>query len=288
MRIIEPSFEIIGALPEEILLSKIEKAARICYKSEDHIKYGSAERLIKKLIKSGHHSVLEHVSISVNIICDRGVSHELVRHRLASYSQESTRYANYSKKKFGGEITVIKPLFFKTSSAAYSTWRHAMWLAEESYLDLIACEATAQEARTVLPNSLKTEIFTTANVRQWRHIFDLRSSVNNKKSHPQMREIIDMIRKEFVRRWPVLFKAPADEKPFEYAPGLSEFNNKDDFATDDAFCPFSDLEKSHPNVWFDPIKPLSDNPSHTSCSGCGGCPCSECDRDFIKEIGDRR
>lgn len=205
MKIIQPDFKILTPIPQHQVLGLLELAARTCYKSEDKIAQGSAEKLIKALIKSGHESVLEHVSISVKIICDRGVSHELVRHRLCSFSQESTRYANYSKEKFGQEITVIDPGFWQYDPELYGRWKNAMHYAEKRYLDLIARGATAQEARTVLPNSLKTEVITTANIREWRHIFALRSSMYNFASHPQMIQIMDRIRAEFMAVWPVCF-----------------------------------------------------------------------------------
>ena len=206
MKIIKPKFFIVNPKTEESILARLELAARLCYKSEDKIGPGTAERIVKMLIKSGHHSVLEHESISVIITCDRGVSHELVRHRIGvAYSQESTRYANYSKKKFGSQITVIDPCFWEPDTNQYREWYEAMQNAEWSYTELLDQGASAQEARSVLPNSLKTEIYTTMNIRAWRHVFSLRSSWINKKSHPQMIEIMDKIRAQFMNRWPTLF-----------------------------------------------------------------------------------
>lgn len=178
------------------ILTHIEQSARICYKSENKIKPGSAPKLLRALNKSGHHSVFEHISVSVLITCDRGVSHELVRHRLASYSQESTRYVKYD------EITVIKPLFFKEESKEYHLWETAMAASEKLYAALRRSGATPQEARSVLPNSLKTEIMVTANLREWKHIFNLRCS---RAAHPQIREIITPIRDEFTRIFPEFY-----------------------------------------------------------------------------------
>jgi thymidylate synthase (FAD) len=202
LKIIDPSYEILQISDGEFILKHIEKAARTCYKSEDKIKDGSASGLLKGLLKSGHHSVFEHAGISVRIVCDRGITHEIVRHRLSSFSQESTRYANYSKEKFGNEITVISPFFWKENSPEYETWKTAMADAEKVYLKLIEMGASAQEARSVLPNSLKTEIIVTANLRQWRHILDLRCS---KASHPQIRQIMLPMLKDFGKRIPVIF-----------------------------------------------------------------------------------
>jgi thymidylate synthase (FAD) len=203
MQITEPFFEILHMPPGDFIIKHIEVAARTCYKSEDKISETSAAKLIKSLIKSGHHSVLEHASISVKIVCDRGISHEIVRHRLCSFSQESTRYANYSKDKFGNEITVIKPFFWDEQSEAYQEWLSAMKATENAYLRLIQMGASAQEARSVLPNSLKTEIVVTANIREWRHIFFLRCG---KAAHPQIREVMLPILSEFKQQIPVLFE----------------------------------------------------------------------------------
>jgi thymidylate synthase (FAD) len=203
MQVIEPYFEILHMPAGDFIIKHIEQAARTCYKSEDKITDASAEKLIRSLIKSGHHSVLEHASISVRIVCDRGISHEIVRHRLCSFSQESTRYANYAKDKFGNEITVIKPFFWDEASEAYQEWFAAMKAAEKVYLRLIQMGASAQEARSVLPNSLKTEIVVTANIREWRHIFKLRCG---KASHPQIRQSMLPILAEFNQQMPVLFE----------------------------------------------------------------------------------
>lgn len=202
MKIIEPSFEILDDINGKEMLKKIELAARTCYKSEDKITDDSAEKFVRNLIKRGHESALEHEKVSVRIICDRGVSHEIVRHRIASYSQESTRYCNYSKGQFGAEITVIKPCFLDKGTTRYSCWKAACERAESEYLDLITLGCTPQEARTVLPNSLKTEIVMTANLREWRHFFRLRCAPD---AHPQMREIATMMLEEFRKLIPVLF-----------------------------------------------------------------------------------
>ncbi len=206
LKIIKPYHEIINPLSEDEILKHLELAARLCYKSEHLIKPGSAETLLKRCKGVGHMSVFEHIHISVRIICDRGISHELVRHRLCNFSQESTRYVNYSKGKFNGEMTVIKPFFWDEDSIQYEIWKGHCEETEFAYTALTQdFNATAQEARSVLPNSLKTEIITTANIREWLHIFSLRSSWKNKKAHPQMIEIMDQIREDFITRWPTLF-----------------------------------------------------------------------------------
>lgn len=203
MKIIEPSFEILSIPDPGAVLTGIEAAGRTCYKSEDHITPDSARKFTARLLKSGHHSVIEHAFATVRFVCDRGVSHELVRHRLASFSQESTRYANYSKDKFGSEITVIRPFFWEDDPQRMDVWRAAMEYAEKAYLELIALGARPEEARSVLPNSLKTEVVMTANLREWRHVFGLRCAP---ASHPQMREIMIPLLTEMQRRIPVVFE----------------------------------------------------------------------------------
>lgn len=197
MRIIEPSFKV--TFFQENALEQIERAGRICYQSETT---GSPGDFVRRLIKMGHETPLEQASATVEFVCDRGVSHELVRHRLASFNQSSTRYCNFSKEKFGSEITVIKPFFFKEGTYRYNEWYSVMQSCEYVYLNLIEDGATPQEARSVLPNSLKTDVVITANFREWRHIFKLRCS---KTAHPQMRQAMLPIREEFNCRLPEVF-----------------------------------------------------------------------------------
>jgi len=202
MRIIKPSFVIESNVDSDYILKQIEKAGRTAYKSEDKITQDSALEFVKMIRKRGHLSVLEHQSVTVRVICDRGVTHEIVRHRLAAYTQESTRYCNYTKGKFGSEITVIEPVFWDKDDPKYKIWEKAMQSAEVYYNELIAAGATPQEARSVLPNSLKTEMVMTMNLREWRHFFKLRTSL---AAHPQMREITIPLLEEFKKRIPVVF-----------------------------------------------------------------------------------
>lgn len=202
MRVIEPSVEILTPIDGEAILKMLEAVGRTCYKSEDKIQEGSAEKFISNIVKRGHEAVIEHYNITVKFICDRGVTHEIVRHRLASYCQESTRYCNYANDKFNGEITVIKPMFLEVGTDGWELWRDACAMAEKFYFDLLDFGCTPQEARAVLPNSLKTELVMTANIREFRHFFNLRCS---KAAHPQMREVANMLLREFKERIPVLF-----------------------------------------------------------------------------------
>lgn len=208
MKIIKPSVEIISQYDGLSGLQLIERAGRTAYKSEPKITDDSAITFTKHLVDRDHTSVLEHYGATVKFICDRGVSHELVRHRLASFTQESTRYCNYSHDKFNGEITVILPSFFDTdmgtasNSLVYDEWKLACERTERSYFKLLEMGATPQQARTVLPNSLKTEVVMTANLREWVHFLKLRTA---KDAHPQMRELAIPLLGMFRERTPVIF-----------------------------------------------------------------------------------
>lgn len=233
MILVKPSHEILQI--SENPLQLIELAGRTCYKSEDKITKKSAERFVKMITRAGHHSVIEHAFVTVKIICDRGVSHEIVRHRLASYSQESTRYCNYK----GGVTFVIPPWCKELKEVEYpcgglkedylylyyvpweseeikhpdipptnikdlptKKWLESMWRAEDTYIKLLHEGWSPQQARSVLPNSLKTEIVITANVREWRHIFTLRC---HKASHPQMNEIMRPLHQKMKLFIPIIF-----------------------------------------------------------------------------------
>ena len=202
MKIINASYHIETPIDGAEILKRIEQAGRTCYKSEDRITAESAEAFVRMLIERGHESVLEHESITVRFVCDRGVSHEIVRHRIASYSQESTRYCNYSNDRFGSELTFIKPCFFKEKRGAYCSWYNSMDFAECAYFDMLDDGCTPQEARSVLPSSIKTEVVMTANLREWRHFLKLRTA---KAAHPQMRELTVPLLHKLQERIPVVF-----------------------------------------------------------------------------------
>lgn len=186
VRIVEPSVEIISprGRGEAIrLLKVVEMAGRICYGDKSKTTDDSYIRFIKMLIAGGHESVIEHAGATVRIVCDRGISHELVRHRIASFSQESTRYC-----KYGDEIVVIEPP--TVNAASRSDWFLSIDSAEKTYRWMLEAGEAPQIARSVLPNCLKTELYMTANLREWRYILQLRGS---KAAHPQMREIVEML-----------------------------------------------------------------------------------------------
>lgn len=190
MKVIQPEVSVVGSVDGPALLRQIERCGRVCYKSEGMIHPGSAEKFVRNIISRGHEAVLEHGSVTVRFICDRGVSHEIVRHRIAAFCQESTRYCSYDKEKFGNEITVIDPGFAEHDSAEYALWRYACETAEECYMELLRRGWTPQQARDVLPTSLKTELCMTANIREWRHFLKLRCSP---AAHPQIRQLSLML-----------------------------------------------------------------------------------------------
>lgn len=189
MKIVPQSVQLEFITPNADVL--IEKATRVCYKSEDKIGEGTAAVLIKSIWEKQHHSCIEHAVATFRVICDRGVSHEFVRHRIMSFSQESTRYCNYGKGKFGGEITVIEPPgLYSKGYRAREIWVEAMEACEKAYLALLEDGKSPQIARSVLPTCLKTELVATANFREWLHFLKLRTA---KAAHPQMREVAIMI-----------------------------------------------------------------------------------------------
>lgn len=207
MKIIEPSYEILTPINGEEILKIVEVVARTCYKSEGKIAEGSAERMITMLIKNGHEAMIEFADITVKFIHNRGFSHEMVRHRLCSFAQESTRYCNYSADKFGNSITVIIPYWIPyweldEKTAEKEIWYDAMTSAENAYFNLLEIGNPAQAARGVLPNDLKTEINVKANLREWRQIFKLRTSP---AAHPDMRRLMIPLLKELQSRIPVIF-----------------------------------------------------------------------------------
>ena len=221
MIIIEPSYSFetpIYGGHGRALIKLIELSARTCYKSECKATDSSASEFVRKICQvKKHASVMEHASATVRFIVDRGVSHELVRHRLAAYSQESTLYCNYSKEQFGNQITVIRPVFWEPNTPAYNLWKMTCESAEHGYFQLLKSGATAQQARSVLPNSLKTEVVMTANLREWRHVLSLRAS---SAAHPQMQQLMRPLLAAFTEHLPELFDdlkpdvpAPPVEKP---------------------------------------------------------------------------
>lgn len=218
MKTIKAGYEILTPISEGGIkeLQHIEKIGRVCYKSEERITEDgeSAKKFVGMLIKKCHEAMLEHSSLSVKFIADRGVSHELVRHRIASFAQESTRYCNYSKDKFGSECNFIdlrsgieldnkcRNMTAGEMGLLMREWMLAMEDAEKHYMNLLELGATPQIARSVLPNSTKTEITITANYREWRNFFKLRVPAT---AHPQMVEVTRPLLTELKEKLPVIF-----------------------------------------------------------------------------------
>lgn len=212
MRIIHPYVKPQMLPPRKVLYNLLEAAGRTCYLSE-RVEGDTTEKFIQRIMKRKHWSVLEHGHLSVRMVCDRGVTHELVRHRIASYSQESTRYCNYSGDKFGGEIKVIDlatgfkyDLNNPKDLAKYEEWMAAMKDAERHYMRMLELGATPQEARSVLPTSTKTEIVVTMNVREWRHFLEMRWVGVSGTPHPQMQEIAEKVYDLLATYYPILFE----------------------------------------------------------------------------------
>lgn len=205
MKVVKAGYELLTDISYDGMyeLMDIEKAARICYRSEDKIldQAESAKKLVKKLIESGHEAMLEHGSLSVLFTCDRAIANEIVRHRLASFAQESTRYCNYGKNKFGQEIAVINP-GFEEGTECWNLWYSLCKTNEMAYMEMLLRGVTPEIARSVLPLSLATKIVVTANYREWRHILKLRTS---KDAHPQIRELMTALLKDLRERMPIIF-----------------------------------------------------------------------------------
>lgn len=198
MKIISPDFAFVDSINGNAILKKLEAAGRTCYKSENKMTEDSAANFVRNLIKRGHESVLEHVSITVRIITDRGISHEIVRHRLASYSQESTRYCNYKDK----EIEFVLPYDIDPETKIFDYWKLSCQASETDYKVLIAKGVAPQTARSVLPNCLKTELVMTCNLREWRHFFKMRCAPG---AHPDMKYLATIMLHDFQEKIPVVF-----------------------------------------------------------------------------------
>ena len=203
MKLIKPKVEILDRLDERAIVGRIATVARTCYKSEGMRTADRDYALVKRLIESKHEAMLEFVDVTVKFTCDRGVSHELVRHRMASFAQESTRYCNYSKDKFGNELTFIEPVWYDSLGITHrQDFEIALERCEDDYLEFIRQGWTPQQARAILPNALKTEINMKANLREWRHFFKLRC---HKTAHPDIRALALDLLKQMHERIPIVF-----------------------------------------------------------------------------------
>lgn len=206
MKVIEQSAEILTEIDRDKMLQLIELAGRTCYKSEAKIEPGSAGPFVSKLANVlKHESVIEHCNITVRFVTNRGISHEIVRHRIASYSQESTRYCSYVQDRFGNEITVIRPPGFVPGTVRYEDWFNCCLECERVYFKLLRDGETPQVARDVLPTSLKTELIMTANLREWRHVFKLRTAP---QAHPMIQQLMLGVQRQLETVLPEIFDQP--------------------------------------------------------------------------------
>lgn len=202
MKIIKQEAEIMDTLHTADIMEKLERCGRICYKSEKKMGPGSYDKFLRNIIKMGHESVLEHVGITVRAVTTRSVSHQLVRHRIASYSQESQRYCNYSKGMFNNEISIIEPDAIKVNGTARDVWRDTCKVAEDGYFELLRLGIKPEDAREVLPNCTATEIIMTLNIRAWRGLFKQRVS---KQADSKMVALMDPLLAKFKEELPALF-----------------------------------------------------------------------------------
>jgi thymidylate synthase (FAD) len=223
MKIIEPNVEILSNINGDEILKHLELCARNCYKSESNITEDttSAIKMINKLIELDHTAMLEHFNITIKLLCDVGTYKDLTRHRHCSFAIESTRYCNYSKGKFGNEISVIKPCNMDENSGIYHTWLKAMNDMERAYMQMAEIGATPDQLRMILPHSTAASVILTANIREFRHIFNLRCA---KAAHPSVRQIMLMTLNEFHNKIPVLFDDLYEQFKFD----IDDVNNKKD------------------------------------------------------------
>lgn len=194
---IEPSFEIIDSIDGESVLKKIERCGRTCYKSEDKITDDSCKKFVKAIVNLGHESVLEHVSITVKFTISRAIANEIVRHRIASYSQESTRYCNYKNC-----IQIVIPESVGNKPESLKDYKEACTAISNTYELLLNCGCKPEIARGILPNDLKTELVMTANLREWRHFFKLRCA---RPAHPELRRVTIPLLFELQKLIPIVF-----------------------------------------------------------------------------------
>ncbi len=220
VKIIEPSVEILTELDGNKILKHIENCGRTCYQSYQNVSedVSSAKKMIEMLIKSGHESVLEHFSISVKMKVDIGVYKDITRHRAGTaFSIESTRFCNYSKDKFGNEISFIKPCNIEENTEMYSLWLSEMKNIEETYCKMADMGAKPDQLRMILPHSTASEVSMSANLRSWRHIFNMRCA---KAAHPSVRQAMLMILNKLYNHIPVIF----DDLYERFKDDMVEFN----------------------------------------------------------------
>ncbi len=209
MKIVNPWIEV-----EEIdglkIMKKIERACRTCYRSEGSISEDSYKNLLKNCINRGHESVLEHEKVTIRMYCDIGVYKDLTRHRFASFSIESTRYCSYDKDKYGNEIKCINPSYIEDKEI-YAEWKKSMEDMEKHYMKMKELGASTDMCRLALPHSTAAEVTMTADIREWKHILELRTS---NKAHPAIRQLLIPLLKYFQQEMPEIFLSVDYDKEF--------------------------------------------------------------------------
>lgn len=208
VKIAAPKVEVLTPLDGDAILKHLELCARNCYKSEDKITVDSARQMVRKLLELGHEAMIEHYNLTVKLTCDMGVYKDLTRHRHVSYAIESTRYCNYSKGKFGNELTVMKPCHIKEGTPEYQIWLSTMETIEKNYNAMAELGCKPDQLRMLLPHSIKADVIMTANLREWRHIFKLRCAP---AAHPTVQEVMKMLLGTLKREIPVIF----DDIPYD-------------------------------------------------------------------------
>jgi len=208
VKIAAPKVEVLTPLDGDAILKHLELCARNCYKSEDKITEDSARQMVRKLLELGHEAMIEHYNLTVKLTCDMGVYKDLTRHRHVSYAIESTRYCNYSKGKFGNELTVMKPCHIKEGTLEYQIWLSTMETIEKNYNAMAELGCKPDQLRMLLPHSIKADVIMTANLREWRHIFKLRCAP---AAHPTVQEVMKMLLGTLKREIPVIF----DDIPYD-------------------------------------------------------------------------
>ena len=200
MKLIEPRV-CVESYDSRKIMKNLERACRTCYRSEDLITEESYKTLLKNCINRGHESILEHEKITIRMTCDVGVYKDLTRHRFASFSIESTRYCNYGKDKFDNEINFIRPIFADELDK-FNIWEDTMKTIEDAYMKMVAAGYKPDEMRMILPHSVAAEVTMTANIREWKHILDLRTK---KMAHPAVQQVMIPLLLNFKKNMPEIF-----------------------------------------------------------------------------------
>lgn len=213
MKIIEPTMQV-EKVDYKQIMKNLERACRTCYRSEGKITEESYKTLLKNCINRGHESILEHEKVTIRMVCDIGVYKDLTRHRIASFSIESTRYCNYGKDKFDNEIKFIKPVNMEEGTELYNRWYSTCKTIEENYIEMSKLEATPDQLRMLLPHSTAAEVTMTANIREWKHIFSLRCT---KHTHPAVEQLMIPLLLKFKKEMPEIFDNIEYDEEFDPA-----------------------------------------------------------------------